>query len=242
MQYMKIPNPFNEGWLYKNEPYNKITAWIDLVMSASQEDTDFKLNKDKAMIKKGQVITSIRACAYRWNWSKDKVSNFLKLLEKDKMITKDNSIGMTVITIIDYDNILITEDTQEVKDIQITEENLNILQEETNQIKESQVTKVTRTIKNKYYENNELNQAFVDFVEMRKKVKKPMTPRAIKMAQNKLVKFATNQIIGELDEELAIKILEQSIFKSWTDIYPLKDEQNGNTMSRSQNRVDWSKV
>lgn len=71
-----------------------------------------------------------------------------------------------------------------------------------------------------YYPNDEeLNQAFIDYVEMRKKIKKPLaTERAIKLAMNNLQKLSDG------DNEVAIKILEQSIVGSWQGLYPLKDE------------------
>lgn len=225
MNYIKVPNPTN-NWLYHNEPFNKITAWVDLVMNAVPEDTEFKINKVKVILKKGQLITSVRACAYRWNWSNTKVCNFFKQLEKEKLITRDKSTGTTVIIIHNYDEILLNQ----LKDNQINQEIQKIQDENT------QVT-VTKVKKNKYFESDELNQAFIDFVEMRKRIKKPMTDRAIKMALNKLKKLATNKITNEFDVDVAIAILEQSIFKSWTDLYPLKDENKNKT-----NSVDWRTV
>ena len=81
------------------------------------------------------------------------------------------------------------------------------------------------------------DQAFIDFVEMRKRIKKPMTDRAIKMALNKLKKLATNEITNEFDIDVATAILEQSIFKSWTDLYPLRGENNNNSRG-----VDWRTI
>lgn len=70
-----------------------------------------------------------------------------------------------------------------------------------------------------YPEDAELNQAFIDYVEMRKKIKKPLaTERAIKLAMNNLQK------LSEGDNDVAIKILEQSIVGSWQGLYPLKNE------------------
>ena len=66
--------------------------------------------------------------------------------------------------------------------------------------------------------NKELASAFKDFELMRKKIKKPLTERAKKMALDKLEKLSGG------NEELAIEILQQSIFKCWQDLYPLKDD------------------
>ena len=230
VNYIKIPNPFKDGWIYKNEPYNKITAWVDLILNAEQEDNSFRLNRKLVTIKKGQVITSVRACSFRWGWSKDKVTKFFQLLEKDKMIHRDCSVGMTIITINNYDDIISLKGTE---DIQITEENLEILsdkeevQEETIKVKKDKKKSELQT--KQFYDDPKLNQAFIDFVEMRKKIKKPMTDRAVTLAKNKLAKYAAIPFSDDINTVQAIKILEQSILNSWQDVYPLKENKQNDT-------------
>lgn len=91
-----------------------------------------------------------------------------------------------------------------------------------------------------YYPDDEkLNQAFADFVEMRKKIKKPMTERAVTLAMNKLKKLSEVPFADSMDNDLAIQILEQSTMNCWQDLYPLKD--NGNKKSSSSG-VDWDNV
>ena len=86
-----------------------------------------------------------------------------------------------------------------------------------------------------YYPNDEkLNQAFLDFMKMRKSIKKPMTDRAITRAMNSLQKLAGN------DNDLAIKILEQSIFHCWQDLYELKEDNSKQSFGKGG--IDWSKV
>jgi hypothetical protein len=68
-----------------------------------------------------------------------------------------------------------------------------------------------------YAYNPDLIQAILDFVEMRKKLKKPMTDKAIEMMLKKLSKLADT-------DEKKIAILQESVMKSWTDIYPLKGD------------------
>lgn len=235
VNYIKIPNPFKDGWIYKNEPYNKITAWVDLILSAEQEDNSFHLNRKLVTIKKGQVITSVRACSFRWGWSNDKVTKFFQLLEKDMMIQRDCSVGTTIITIKNYDDIISLKDTE---DIQITAENLEILSDNQDEIQEENTRenkkKKTKTeLQTKhFYDDPKLNQAFIDFVEMRKKIKKPMTDRAVKLAKGKLAKYAAIPFSEDINKELAIKILDQSILNSWQDLYPLKE-------TKQNNATDW---
>lgn len=59
---------------------------------------------------------------------------------------------------------------------------------------------------------------------MRKKIKKPMTDRAIELSVRKLEDLSKNAF-GEMDEGMAIKILEQSIMNCWQGLFPLKEGQ-----------------
>lgn len=71
-----------------------------------------------------------------------------------------------------------------------------------------------------YYPLDEkLDSAFADYVEMRKQIKKPMTKRAIELAQKELERLSKG------DNDMAIAILEQSIRNSWLGLFPLKEER-----------------
>lgn len=92
------------------------------------------------------------------------------------------------------------------------------------------------------YPNDEkLNQAFMDFMEMRKKIKKPMTDRAVTLAMNRLKELATIPFSDLMDNDLAIKILEQSTMNCWQSLYPLKDNKASN-VTKSTGGIDWDNV
>ncbi len=85
-----------------------------------------------------------------------------------------------------------------------------------------------------------LEKTFDDFLEMRKKIKKPATERAIELLKMNLEKLSNG------DDNLKIKILEQSIVNSWQDIFPLKvnytnQNQNGNHQKLKPNGAEPSK-
>ena len=63
-------------------------------------------------------------------------------------------------------------------------------------------------------------KALEDFIKMRSKIKRPMTPRAEKMLLTKLQDLAGD------NDVLKTAILEQSIFRCWQSIFPLKDDGN----------------
>ena len=71
-----------------------------------------------------------------------------------------------------------------------------------------------------YTENKELQDALHDFVDMRTKVRKPLTVRAMKLSLNELDKLA-------VDDVTKIAIVNQSIVHSWLTFYKLQNNNNG---------------
>lgn len=65
---------------------------------------------------------------------------------------------------------------------------------------------------------SELENVFDSFLEMRKKIKKPATDRAIELIKEKIRKLSNG------DEQKAILIIEQSIVNSWQDVFDLRQD------------------
>ena len=70
--------------------------------------------------------------------------------------------------------------------------------------------------KNKYYESDILNNAFSEYVSMRKSIKKPLTENAIKRAKSKLENLSNG------DDYLAVLIIQQSVDNCWLGLFPYK--------------------
>lgn len=62
-----------------------------------------------------------------------------------------------------------------------------------------------------------VREVFAEYVAMRKKIKKPLTTYAERLAVKKLIDLAGK------DEQKQIAVLEQSIANSWQGLFPLKD-------------------
>ncbi len=87
-----------------------------------------------------------------------------------------------------------------------------------NSIEENR-TEENRVNKNKdeeYYSNKDLNDLFLDFLKLRKKLKAVNSERAI----NSLIKT-----LSEYDDETKYKMIENSITNSWKGIFPLKENK-----------------
>ncbi len=75
-------------WIWKsNEPFDKRSAWIDLLLMVNHKTENIEFNGKIIQIERGQKITSIEKLADRWKWSRHKVSNFLNKLEKERNVS-----------------------------------------------------------------------------------------------------------------------------------------------------------
>ena len=86
-----------------------------------------------------------------------------------------------------------------------------------------------------YSKNEELISSLKDFIEMRKKIKAPMTERAVNLMLSKLSSMAN-------DDTEKIKIINQSIMNSWKGIFPIKEEKRHDRFSArddGEESIDW---
>ena len=84
--------------------------------------------------------------------------------------------------------------------------------------------------KKKYFENDDVNNIFIEFLELRKKIKAVNSDRAINLLINKLNNY---------DDDTKIKMIEQSILNSWKGIFELKQEKKKETFMKMLD--DWAK-
>ena len=87
---------------FAKEPYSHFGAYLWLVSQAAPEDMRISVNGTAFELKRGQYVTTERALAERWMWSKSKVRRFLADLAKNRLVTRQAACNATLITIIDY--------------------------------------------------------------------------------------------------------------------------------------------
>lgn len=195
----------------KDKPYSKLGAYIDILNMAEESGGEFE--------------TTRRTLENRWGWSGCKVNSFLSLLEEKTIIRPKKNQKKTTITLVNS-MVSVNTETKEKpkKDQRKTSEKPKSEQEQP--AKKEQV----------YYPNDELlNSAFKEFLVMRNKIKKPIaTKQALTRMMNKIEKLSGG------DNNLAIKILNQSTDHCWQNVYELKEDNNG--QSNRKGGIDWSKV
>lgn len=100
--YVSIWRDIQDNDLWNAEPFSKGQAWIDLILSANHEEKTFLLGNETVNAEVGSVITSELKLMNRWKWGKEKLRNYLKLLEKLGMIKRIPDHKKTVIIICNY--------------------------------------------------------------------------------------------------------------------------------------------
>lgn len=102
-------------------------------------------------------------------------------------------------------------------------------------IKEKDIDLSISKKKTVYYPDDEmLESAFQEYLTMRKKIKKPIcTDMALHRAMN------TIERLSKGDNDLAVKILNQSVDHCWQGLFALKDNEPHST---NKGTIDWDNV
>lgn len=100
--WIKIHRDITNHWIFQDA--EKFKWWIDMILLASHEDKKTLVGGRLVDFKRGQIIASLSFFSKRWGRSKEKVLNFLKLLESDQMIDRCTDQKVTIITICKYED------------------------------------------------------------------------------------------------------------------------------------------
>jgi hypothetical protein len=104
MSYIKLNRKFFDNFLWKEaRQYSKAEAWLDLISSARFEASTELVNGHAIEVQRGEIPASRRFLEERWKWGNTKVTNFLKMLRREGMITQRMVHGITVIVLVNYD-------------------------------------------------------------------------------------------------------------------------------------------
>lgn len=257
--WIKLHRQLLDCWIWRvNEPFDKRSAWVDLLLTANHSDTKLLFNGEIITITRGQILTSVRQLSAKWNWSVNRTYRFLKMLENENMVQKESNDNRTLLTIVNYSVFQFSENsngnTNEHAngntDRTLTEAPTETVTEHIQECKECNNDKELKNDKNiekdidlsiskkkSYYPNDELlDEAFNEYVTMRKRIKKPIcTDKALHRAMNALEKLSGG------DNDLAVKILNQSVDHCWQGLFELKSDSKQDRQGFG-NGIDWSKV
>jgi len=218
--FIKLHRKMLDWEWYKDR--NTFTLFLHCLLIANWKDGRFM----GQVIPRGSFVSSYSQLAEQTNLSVQNVRTAINHLKLTGELTVKSHSKYSVFTVVNYcryqdDNRRANK--QPTNNQQTTNKQLTTIEE----YKEREEGEELKEYK--YYPNDEtLDRTFADYVDMRKKIKKPMTDKAINLAIKKL-----NDLSGG-DSDMAIKIVEQSIMNSWQGLFPIKTDK--------WDSIDWSRV
>ena len=166
----------------------------------------------------GVVSEIIEASIRRGMFDKEKYDKYRVLTSRGIQRRYFEAVSRRKVLEVDY-NILLVNVAQICPNADIRAKNVDIFPENVNISEQSKEEKSkVKKSKEEYKCASALDAALNDFAEMRKKMRKPLTDRALALTLSELEKLAPG------DDEKKIAILNQSIQRGWQGVFPLKDE------------------
>lgn len=101
--YFQIHRKIQDHWLWKDKPYSKGQAWIDMILLANHKDKKTTYGNQVIKVKRGEFVRTERDLANRWGWSQPTTHRFLKVLKNESMIDKKVNQSTNHITICNYE-------------------------------------------------------------------------------------------------------------------------------------------
>lgn len=209
---------------------NTFKLWIHLLLKVNHEDKKWR----GEIVKRGSCISSYQSLSAETGLTVQQVRTSLDKLISTNDITKLSRTKNTLFIVTNYnmyqDNQQADEqtnntqvnkqitDNQQTNNKQVTT-NKNEKNEKNDKNNKKEVSKKTYDEVFECIDDDNLKQAYLEFIKMRKLIKAPLTNRALVMLINKV-----NSLAGTNEEK--IQILNQSIINSWKSVYPLKQKSN----------------
>ncbi|MED9905253.1 MAG: hypothetical protein UFG06_13870 [Lachnospiraceae bacterium] len=228
MDYIKLNRSILKWEWYSD--INTCRLFIYMLLRANWSDERFR----GVVIPRGSFVSSIGKLAEATSLTEREVRTAIFHLKSTGEVTSKSTNKFTVFTVVNY-GLYQSSDMQ--KDIQPpskrqTNDKLTTTIEEDKKVRNKKELDV-------YYPNDEkLNQSFLDFLDMRKKIKKPMTERAITLAMKKLHELSALPFSDSMDNDLAVQILEQSTMNCWQGLFPVKATTDKKVSGGKQNKFN----
>lgn len=221
-----------ENPLWQDRPFTKGQAWIDLIGHAEYEDTKVLKGYELFNVKRGQLLITLKELSDRWGWTSSKVNSFLGFLENENQIKRKTKNKGTLITVENYN--FYQFENSKTKNEQKTNKKPTENEQKTNEKstsykKENKDNKVKKNTRTRVTVDEilstappELLDSLDAFIEMRNKIKAPLTGEALKQTLKKV-----NTLSGG-DMKLANDIILQSVERSWRGVFALKEDFKSN--------------
>ena len=103
--WISIHRTIWENPLFFSEPFNKTLAWVDLLLLARHKKTPelFFIRGNEVRVEFAEIARAESTLCERWKWSRSKLRNFLKYLEKEQQIKIIKTPAINKIAIVNYE-------------------------------------------------------------------------------------------------------------------------------------------
>jgi DNA-binding transcriptional regulator YhcF (GntR family) len=129
--WIKLHREINSHWIWSNSDYFK--WWIDILLEANHTECEIVIKGTILKCGRGEKLYSLDTWANRWDTNKSKVNRFLKMLEKQNMISLKNETHTTRIKVCKYDDYqeqVVKSETQVKRKRNANETEVKSIQEE----------------------------------------------------------------------------------------------------------------
>ena len=224
--WIKLHRKIIEHWIFSNPHYFR--AWVIMLFTVNYEPKKVLISGNLIDCDRGQSVLSLESWVDLFgvskksgSWTFQKVRTFFDLLEQDGMITKENMIKTTRITICNYNTY---QEVQQPSNNQVTTKQ----QPSNNQVtttKERKESKELKKEKNKEsfdfsFVEVDYSKPFYEWLEYKKENK-----HTYKTQKSLLAAYQNLKLLSDFDPEKAKRIVFNSIANGWAGLFKLKDDK-----------------
>ena len=80
------------------DKFTRLMAWADLQLQAAEAPAVVYVRGEKINMQRGQVLTTIKELATRWNTSRQTANKYLEEYRKEGRLTLDDRAGLVLLT------------------------------------------------------------------------------------------------------------------------------------------------
>jgi len=100
--WIKVHRDINQHWIWQDNNYLK--WWLDILLEVNHTEGEIVIKGTILKCGRGEKLYSLDTWANRWNTNKSKVNRFLKMLEKQNMISLKSETHTTRLKVCKYDD------------------------------------------------------------------------------------------------------------------------------------------
>ena len=223
--YIKLYRCIAENEIWNSEPFSRGQAWIDVLMLTARKETMTRIRGIPLHLQPGQAALSERWLADRWQWSRGKVERFLSELTNERQIEQQKNNVSTLITVVNWGKYQETEPQTEPQTGPQVEPQTGHRRATNGHIQEWKEGKEVTdkqpiqppALPDDLMAWPEMSELWPAFLEMRKKKRAPMTPKAAELIAAKLTAWGPDK---------GTAAIKNSITNGWQGVFePRQDQQ-----------------